>query len=72
MRDPNNPDWDICPGGVSITEPSLQARLDATRRYIDLLRDPLVSPRDVPTIAQLRKNEPEEHHPNKETADALN
>ena len=71
MHDPNNPDWDICPGGVSITQPSLQERLDATRRYIELLRDPLISPRDVPTIAQLRaqlrKNEPDEQHPNKET-----
>jgi hypothetical protein len=32
MRDPNNPDWDICPGDL------LEERKAATERYIEELR----------------------------------
>jgi hypothetical protein len=61
MHDPNNPDWDICPGET------LQERLDDTERYIEELRLHFGL-----HLASVETNEPEEHHPNKETADALN
>jgi len=56
MHDPNNPDWDICPGET------LQERLDDTERYIEELRLHFGL-----HLASVQTNEPDEQHPNKET-----